>query len=94
MIGHDQSSEAMARESEIALRQAGALQEAKREAQAANNALEELRREHLSAVAKHQEDLIAAATNDAVRRVEETSKEKMGEVTGGMGLPPGFKMPF
>ncbi|EKE82844.1 YbaB/EbfC family nucleoid-associated protein [Idiomarina xiamenensis] len=40
------------------------------------------------------EDLIAAATNDAVRRVEEMSKEKMSEVTGGMGLPPGFKMPF
>ncbi|HLV49159.1 MAG TPA: YbaB/EbfC family nucleoid-associated protein [Aliidiomarina sp.] len=40
------------------------------------------------------EDLIAAATNDAVRRVEEASKEKMSGVTGGMGLPPGFKMPF
>ncbi|WP_113906490.1 YbaB/EbfC family nucleoid-associated protein [Aliidiomarina celeris] len=40
------------------------------------------------------EDLIAAATNDAVRRVEETSKEKMGAVAGGMGLPPGFKLPF
>lgn len=40
------------------------------------------------------EDLIAAATNDAVRRVEETSKEKMSEVTGGMGLPPGMKLPF
>lgn len=40
------------------------------------------------------EDLIAAATNDAVRRVEETSKEKMAGVAGGMGLPPGFKMPF
>lgn len=40
------------------------------------------------------EDLVAAATNDAVRRVQETSKEKMGEVAGGMGLPPGFKMPF
>lgn len=40
------------------------------------------------------EDLIAAATNDAVRRVEEASKEKMAGVTGGMGLPPGFKMPF
>ncbi|MGM0480442.1 MAG: YbaB/EbfC family nucleoid-associated protein [Pseudomonadota bacterium] len=40
------------------------------------------------------EDLVAAATNDAVRRVDETSKEKMGDVTGGMGLPPGFKMPF
>lgn len=40
------------------------------------------------------EDLMAAATNDAVRRVQETSKEKMGDVTGGMPLPPGFKMPF
>jgi len=40
------------------------------------------------------EDLVAAAINDAVRRVQETSKEKMGEVTGGMSLPPGFKMPF
>ena len=40
------------------------------------------------------EDLMAAATNDAVRRVQETSKEKMSEVTGGMPLPPGFKMPF
>ncbi|MBU3023368.1 YbaB/EbfC family nucleoid-associated protein [Aestuariibacter sp. A3R04] len=40
------------------------------------------------------EDLVAAACNDAVRRVQETSKEKMGEVTGGMPLPPGFKMPF
>lgn len=40
------------------------------------------------------EDLVAAAMNDAVRRVQETSQEKMGEVTGGMGLPPGFKMPF
>jgi len=40
------------------------------------------------------EDLLAAATNDAVRRVAETSQEKMGSVTGGMNLPPGFKMPF
>ncbi|MBU1437223.1 MAG: YbaB/EbfC family nucleoid-associated protein [Gammaproteobacteria bacterium] len=40
------------------------------------------------------EDLIAAAINDAVRRVEETSKEKMSGVAGGMQLPPGFKMPF
>lgn len=40
------------------------------------------------------EDLIAAATNDAVRRVEETSKEKMSDVAGGMGLPPGMKLPF
>lgn len=40
------------------------------------------------------EDLVAAAINDAVRRVEQTSKERMAEVTGGMNLPPGFKMPF
>jgi DNA-binding YbaB/EbfC family protein len=40
------------------------------------------------------EDLIAAAVNDAVRRVETTSQEKMANVTAGMPLPPGFKMPF
>lgn len=40
------------------------------------------------------EDLIAAAVNDAVRRVEEMNKEQMGKLTGGMGMPPGMKMPF
>ena len=40
------------------------------------------------------EDLVAAAFNDAVRRVEEQNKEKMGALTGGMQMPPGFKMPF
>ena len=40
------------------------------------------------------EDLIAAAVNDAVRRVESTVQEKMGAVTAGLPLPPGFKMPF
>ncbi|MDO7083399.1 YbaB/EbfC family nucleoid-associated protein [Pseudocolwellia sp. AS88] len=40
------------------------------------------------------EDLIAASFNDAVRRVEEQNKEKMGSLTGGMQLPPGMKMPF
>lgn len=40
------------------------------------------------------EDLLAAAVNDAVRRVEENQKEKMSSLTQGMGLPPGFKMPF
>ncbi|GLR71975.1 YbaB/EbfC family nucleoid-associated protein [Agaribacter marinus] len=40
------------------------------------------------------EDLVAAALNDAVRRVQEASQEKMSSVTGGMNLPPGFKMPF
>jgi nucleoid-associated protein EbfC len=40
------------------------------------------------------EDLIAAAVNDAVRRVEATVQEKMSAITAGMPLPPGFKMPF
>jgi nucleoid-associated protein EbfC len=40
------------------------------------------------------EDLIAAAVNDAVRRIESTTQEKMAEMTGGMGLPPGMKLPF
>ena len=40
------------------------------------------------------EDLIAAAVNDAVRRVEATTQEKMASLTGGMGLPPGIKLPF
>ena len=40
------------------------------------------------------EDLVAAAFNDAVRRVETTIQEKMGGMTSGLGLPPGFKMPF
>ena len=40
------------------------------------------------------EDLVAAAFNDAVRKVESTVAEKMGAVTAGLGLPAGFKMPF
>jgi DNA-binding YbaB/EbfC family protein len=40
------------------------------------------------------EDLVAAAFNDAVRRAEDTTQEKLGSLTAGMGLPPGFKMPF
>lgn len=40
------------------------------------------------------EDLIAAAFNDASRRLDEAQKDKMAQVTGGMQLPPGFKMPF
>lgn len=40
------------------------------------------------------EDLVAAAINDAVRRVEENNKEQMAKVTGGMGMPPGMKLPF
>ena len=40
------------------------------------------------------EDLVAAAVNDAVRRVEATVQEKMGGLTAGMGMPPGMKLPF
>jgi len=40
------------------------------------------------------EDLIAAAMNDANRRAEEVTAEKMSGFTAGMSLPPGFKMPF
>ena len=40
------------------------------------------------------EDLSAAAFNDAQRRIEEQSKEKLSAVTGGMQLPPGMKLPF
>jgi len=40
------------------------------------------------------EDLVAAAFNDAVRRAEATTQEKLAGFAGGMGLPPGFKMPF
>jgi hypothetical protein len=40
------------------------------------------------------EDLVAAAVNDAVRRAEETSQQKMASMTAGLPLPPGFKLPF
>jgi DNA-binding YbaB/EbfC family protein len=40
------------------------------------------------------EDLVAAAFNDATRKVETSLQEKMAGMTGGMGLPPGLKLPF
>ncbi len=40
------------------------------------------------------EDLVAAAFNDAARRVESVVAEKMGGFTAGLGLPPGMKLPF
>ena len=40
------------------------------------------------------EDLVAAAFNDAARRVEQTVAERMSGFTAGLGLPPGFKLPF
>ena len=40
------------------------------------------------------EDLIAAATNDAVHKVETRVQEKMSSLTAGLNLPPGMKLPF
>jgi nucleoid-associated protein EbfC len=40
------------------------------------------------------EDLVAAAINDAVNKVAKMKKEKMSDITAGIPLPPGFKMPF
>lgn len=40
------------------------------------------------------EDLLAAAVNDAVRRVEQNNQDKLGGLAAGIDLPPGFKMPF
>lgn len=40
------------------------------------------------------EDLVAAAFNDATRKVEQTVQQKLSSVTGGLALPPGLKLPF
>ncbi len=40
------------------------------------------------------EDLVAAAINDAVHKVEKTNQEMMQDMTAGLNLPPGFKLPF
>ena len=40
------------------------------------------------------EDLVAAAFNDAVRKAESTTQEKMSSITSGLPLPPGMKLPF
>ena len=40
------------------------------------------------------EDLIAAACNDAVHRIEEKTREQMSGLTAGLSLPPGMKLPF
>lgn len=40
------------------------------------------------------EDLIAAAVNDAVRKIEQSSQDNMANMTSGLNLPPGFKLPF
>ena len=40
------------------------------------------------------EDLVTAAFNDAAHKIDEASKERMANVTAGMPLPPGMKLPF
>jgi DNA-binding YbaB/EbfC family protein len=40
------------------------------------------------------EDLVAAAFNDGLRKAEATSQEKLGSLTAGLPMPPGFKLPF
>lgn len=40
------------------------------------------------------EDMVVAALNDAVNKVAEMSQQKLGGVSSGMNLPPGFKLPF
>lgn len=40
------------------------------------------------------EDLLAAAVNDAVHKVEQTSRDKLSGLTAGLNLPPGMKLPF
>ena len=40
------------------------------------------------------EDLLAAAVNAAVRKIEQNNQEQMSKMTAGMGLPPGMKLPF
>lgn len=40
------------------------------------------------------EDLLAAAVNDAVRKIEQNNQDHMSKMTAGMGLPPGMKLPF
>lgn len=40
------------------------------------------------------EDMVVAAVNDAVNKVAEASQQKLGSVSSGMNLPPGFKLPF
>jgi nucleoid-associated protein EbfC len=51
-------------------------------------------REMLSSDPEMVEDLIAAAFNDAVNKLAEASQQKLGQVTQGLNLPAGFKMPF
>ena len=40
------------------------------------------------------EDLIVLALNDAMKKIETTTQQRMSGFTAGMGLPPGVKLPF
>ena len=40
------------------------------------------------------EDLIIAALNDVNKKIAENTNDQLGSISGGMGLPPGFKLPF
>ena len=40
------------------------------------------------------EDLIIAALNDVNKKIAENTNNQLGSISGGMGLPPGFKLPF
>ena len=52
----------------------------------------EIKPEALGEDKEFLEDLVAAAINDAVQKLEAMTKEKMAAVTGGMGLPPGLNL--
>ena len=53
-----------------------------------------IERELVSEDLEMLEDLVAAAINDAARKIEERSKEKYAGLMSGMNLPPGMKLPF
>ena len=54
----------------------------------------EIEDELLSGDKEMLEDLIAAAFNDAATKAERVTQDKLGGLTGGLGLPPGMKLPF
>ncbi|TDU32867.1 hypothetical protein DFR24_2276 [Panacagrimonas perspica] len=54
----------------------------------------EIKQEALGEDKEFLEDLVAAAINDAVQKLDAVTKEKMAAVTGGMGLPPGMNLGF
>lgn len=54
----------------------------------------EIKQEALGEDKEFLEDLVAAAINDAVQKLDAVTKEKMAAVTGGMSLPPGMNLGF